>query len=354
MTPTISIIVPCYNAAKSIKRTISSVLQQSYTQWELILVNDGSGDETAAHIRSFSDSRIRLLEQENKGASSARNNGMRHAKGEWLCFLDSDDTLLPWALECLVSALDSSTDIIAGCHRNTLSDDKAELQVAPVKIARERLAANTLFWQKYESSIRDDAFAGSPTQHRLNLGAPWAKLYRKAFLDKHKLHFNEELVLHEDTLFNHMAYTHAQSVSILPISVYCYLDNPSSLTRSQNPQYQDHCIAALIQFHQLHPDYPEELCYFAMFRIMECWRAICAITPAKPLIRYHRIRQFSKKPIIAQFARHFALKNNPYFTKIEKLELFLIKHRLCISLVFILPMIQGLRYLKNRFPMPTR
>ena len=348
MTPTISIIVPCYNAAKSIKRTISSVLQQSYTQWELILVNDGSGDETAAHIRSFSDSRIRLLEQENKGASSARNNGMRHAKGEWLCFLDSDDSLLPWALECLVSALDSSTDIIAGCHRNTLSDDKAELQVAPVKIARERLAANTLFWQKYESSIRDDVFAGSPTQHRLNLGAPWAKLYRKAFLDKHKLHFNVELVLHEDTLFNHMAYTHAQSVSILPIPVYCYLDNPSSLTRSQNKKYRAHSITALRQFCQLHPDYPEELCYFAMFRILECWQGIRSENTHKPSIQLEQLRDFLQSPAINSLVSRIPIKGNPYFSTYDKAELFLIKNKLYFLLVYIMPLIHRLRYLKNK------
>lgn len=348
MTPTISIIVPCYNAAKSIERTINSVLQQSYTQWELILVNDGSGDNTATLIRSFSDSRIRLVEQENKGASSARNNGMRHAKGEWLCFLDSDDTLLPWALECLVSALDSSTDIIAGCHRNTLSDDKAELQVAPVKIAKERLAANTLFWQKYESSIRDDVFAGLPAQHRLNLGAPWAKLYRKAFLDKHKLHFNEELVLHEDTLFNHMAYTQAQSVSILPIPVYCYLDNPNSLIRSQNKKYRDHIIAALRQFYRLHPDFPEYLCHFAMFRTLECWQGIRRENPHKLSVQLRLIRSFLQSPAINSLVSRIPIKGNPYFSTYDKAELFLIKNKLYFLLVYIMPLIHRLRYLKNK------
>lgn len=348
MTPTISIIVPCYNAAKSIKRTISSVLQQSYTQWELILVNDGSGDETAAHIRSFSDSRIRLLEQENKGASSARNNGMRHAKGEWLCFLDSDDSLLPWALECLVSALDSSTDIIAGCHRITLSDDKAELQVAPVKIARERLAANTLFWQKHEQSIIDDVFAGLPTRHRLNLGAPWAKLYRKAFLDKHKLHFNEELVLHEDTLFNHMAYTHAQSVSILPIPVYCYLDNPNSLTRGQNKKYREHCIAALRQFCQLHPDYPEELCYFAMFHILECWQSIRSENSHKRSSQLQQLRDFLQNPEINALVSRMPIKGNHYFNTYDKTELLLLKNKQLFLLVYLMPIIRHLRHLKNR------
>lgn len=355
MRPLISVIIPFYNARNTLQQAIRSVLTQSHANLELLLVNDGSTDDSLAILSLIKDTRVKVILQSNQGPSAARNNGLLQAQGEWVCFVDADDSLTTNALELLLSATNPQVDVIVGCFQSTT--DTPENDATPpavVRISSERLARNTLFWQKYAQDIIGDVFVDSPVKYRLNLGAPWAKLYRKAFLNEHHLCFNEQLVLHEDTLFNHLAYTHAREVRIIPTPVYCYLDNPNSLTRSQNPQYQDHCIAALIQFHQLHPDYPEELCYFAMFRIMECWRAICAITPAKPLIRYHRIRQFSKKPIIAQFARHFALKNNPYFTKIEKLELFLIKHQLCLSLVFVLPVIRSLRYLKNRFPMPTR
>lgn len=355
MSPLITVIIPFYNARNTLEQTVQSVLEQSHTNLELLLVNDGSTDDSVTILSLIQDTRIKIINQENQGPSSARNNGLRQAQGEWICFVDADDALPPNALCNMLSVASSQVDVIVGCFQtstDTSTDDA--LSTAGVCISPARLAQNTLFWQKHEQGIIDEVFAACPVRHHLNLGAPWAKLYRKAFLNEHHLCFNEQLVLHEDTLFNHLAYTHARKVCIIPTNVYCYLDNPSSLTRSQNPRYQEHCIAALIQFHQLHPDYPEELCYFAMFRIMECWRAICTITPAKPLIRYHRIRQFSKKPIIAQFARHFTLINNPYFTKFEKLELFLIKHQLCFSLVFVLPVIRSLRYLKNRFPMPTR
>lgn len=92
----ISIIVPVYNAEKFIDATINSVLNQTYTDWELLLVNDCSKDGSVEKIKSFSDSRIRLIEQpENKGAYAARNRGLKEAKGRFIAFLDSDDLWEP-------------------------------------------------------------------------------------------------------------------------------------------------------------------------------------------------------------------------------------------------------------------
>ena len=349
MSSIISVIIPFYNARNTLEQAVRSVLTQSLTHLELILVNDGSTDDSIETLSSIQDSRIRIINQQNQGPSAARNNGLRHAKGEWICFVDADDALTPKALERMLYAAGPLVDIIVGCYQTT-TDAPADCAQPPAStcISPLRLAKNTLFWQKHEQSIIDDVFAGLPTRHRLNLGAPWAKLYRKAFLDKHKLHFNEELVLHEDTLFNHMAYTHAQSVSILPIPVYCYLDNPSSLTRSQNKKYRAHSIAALRQFCQLHPDYPEELCYFAMFRILECWQGIRSENTHKPSIQLEQLRDFLQSPAINSLVSRIPIKGNPYFCTYDKAELFLIKNKLYFLLVYIMPLIHRLRYLKNK------
>lgn len=89
-----TIIIPTYNRETQIKDAIQSVLGQSYDDWELIIVDDGSSDNTMKVVESFEDKRIQYIYQENAERSAARNNGIRHAKGEWICFLDSDDIYL--------------------------------------------------------------------------------------------------------------------------------------------------------------------------------------------------------------------------------------------------------------------
>jgi glycosyltransferase involved in cell wall biosynthesis len=92
-----SIIIPTYNRSDLIQSTLNSILAQTYGNWECIVVDDGSTDDTREIIKEFSktDPRIKYVHQENAERSAARNNGIEHAKGEWICFLDSDDHFLP-------------------------------------------------------------------------------------------------------------------------------------------------------------------------------------------------------------------------------------------------------------------
>lgn len=110
-TPLVSIIVPAYNAEQYIAETIRSVIDQTFQAWELIIVNDGSTDKTAEIICSFDDGRIRLLEQENGGVSSARNRGLDEAKGKYITFLDADDIFPPHSLQARVMYMEDHPDI---------------------------------------------------------------------------------------------------------------------------------------------------------------------------------------------------------------------------------------------------
>jgi pentatricopeptide repeat protein len=89
----ISVILPFYNAKDTIAEAIESLFFQTYSNWELLLINDGSNDASKAICQSFSDKRIRYFEQKNKGVSSARNVGLSHMEGDYFCFLDADDVL---------------------------------------------------------------------------------------------------------------------------------------------------------------------------------------------------------------------------------------------------------------------
>lgn len=110
----ISIIIPTYNRAVSIKAAIDSVLAQTHTNFELIIIDDGSTDQTQEKIKPYlKDSRIQYHYQENKGVSVARNAGLRKASGEWIAFLDSDDVWLPRKLETQISHLKANPHIKA-------------------------------------------------------------------------------------------------------------------------------------------------------------------------------------------------------------------------------------------------
>lgn len=95
--PFFSIIIPTYNRAGFLQETLQSVIDQKFTNWECIIIDDGSTDETATVVKGFAekDNRIKYVYQENAERSAARNNGMKRAKGQYICFLDSDDLYLP-------------------------------------------------------------------------------------------------------------------------------------------------------------------------------------------------------------------------------------------------------------------
>ncbi len=113
--PLVSVIIPAYNAAPWIGASIRSVTEQTTTDLEVIVVNDGSTDATGALARSFPDPRVRILDQANAGVSAARNAGIRAARGSFISFLDADDAMLPSNLETKLSALNrESVDWVYG------------------------------------------------------------------------------------------------------------------------------------------------------------------------------------------------------------------------------------------------
>ena len=109
--PTISVIMPAYNAARFIARSIQSIQQQTVRPLEILVVDDGSKDNTA-EVAEASGDLVRVIRQANGGPAAARNTGAREARGEWLAFLDSDDAWIPTKLEQQIAALDDSTTLV--------------------------------------------------------------------------------------------------------------------------------------------------------------------------------------------------------------------------------------------------
>lgn len=111
MPPKVSVIIPTYNRAKFIEAAIQSVLDQTYQDFEIILVDDGSTDETAEIIKSFPTDKLKYIYQENCGRSNARNHALRLAKGRYIAFLDSDDLYLPGKLELQVGYMEEHPEV---------------------------------------------------------------------------------------------------------------------------------------------------------------------------------------------------------------------------------------------------
>lgn len=125
----ISVIVPLYNKEAVIKKTIDSVLAQTYQNLEVVVVDDESSDKSVDVVKEYKDSRLFLYTQKNGGPSSARNCGVRKSSGQWIIFLDADDTLYPNALEKMVApvALDKEINMVCG-NFNIVCGEKVKLQ----------------------------------------------------------------------------------------------------------------------------------------------------------------------------------------------------------------------------------
>ena len=198
----ISIIIPIYNTEKYLHRCIDSILAQTYTNFELLLINDGSKDNSGAICDEYAakDSRVRVFHKENGGVSSARNLGLDNAKGEWITFVDSDDWIKVDYLYSMISHSDadmimSSFDIIDNIEE---WDNAIEYKL----------------YTKNEIKYFIERYV-----YTANLCSPWCKLFRNSIIKD--LRFNSNITFAEDTIF-----------------VFKYLCNVSNIRTVENWGYQ--------------------------------------------------------------------------------------------------------------------
>lgn len=183
----VSVIVPCYNQAQYLPETLDSVLVQTHQNWECIIVNDGSTDNTEEIALKYceQDERFVYLPKQNGGLSSARNAGLDIAKGEYVQFLDSDDILLPNKLECQVRMMEMEKTDVCVCHHSMFTTN-----------------INETWENKFSQSVYDLTYQG----FLYNWGESFviaihSGLFRKSFLDEYKLRFDENVRALEDWLF---------------------------------------------------------------------------------------------------------------------------------------------------------
>ena len=203
MDATISVIVPIFNVAPYISACISSIARQSHQALQVVMIDDGSTDDSAAIARQFAarDERFMLLHQPNRGLGAARNAGLSHATGEFLAFVDSDDLLAQDALVVLLTTLqESGSDFATGVVRRFDARSSRRSSITPY--GRAKLATHV---------------AASPKLLRDRLVTN--KLWRRSFWDRHELKFDEG-VLYEDVWVARKAHIEADAVDVLGDTVY--------------------------------------------------------------------------------------------------------------------------------------
>lgn len=180
--PVVSVMMPVYNAARTVGAAVESVLGQTYPDWELIAVNDGSSDDSAAIIQGYADRRIRLIHQEHAGEGAARNHALQEARGAYIAFLDADDWLLPEALKVHVEFLEGRPEFQAAYSDGYKCDD-AGAPLLKLSQAKPALVSGNLF--------------GWMIIHPM-YGVPCAASFRSAVARQHRLRFDESLTLGTD------------------------------------------------------------------------------------------------------------------------------------------------------------
>jgi len=216
----LSIIIPVYNVENFLRDCLNSVTTQSVTDFEIICINDGSTDSSLSVLNNYSliDNRIKIINQENKGLSAARNAGIRAAKGEYVFFLDSDDWLEPDALKILVEN-QSGEDIICFNGRRYFENGTEEY---PDKGIEENNLTGWEYYNKYALVSRNFHFVCAVL-----------RIYRREFLLRNSLFFTEG-IYHEDNLFTPIACYYAKSVKIIPNTLYVYRIREGSITQTSN------------------------------------------------------------------------------------------------------------------------
>ncbi|MGG2092737.1 glycosyltransferase [Bacillus sp. S13(2024)] len=222
MLPIVSIIVPVYNVEKYLDKCIESLLNQTLREIEIILVDDGSPDRCGQICDEYAqkDKRIRVIHKNNGGISSARNAGLEYVKGTYIGFVDSDDSVDRHMFEFLVkSAEKSNADITICGYQNVLEDGSFISILSPQE---QVINMNDLGISKYIINhylTFEHAFCN------------WNRLYKKDFVNKYNLRFEEEHSYAEDMLFNLYSICHANRISIIPNPLYNYVRKSESLSQ---------------------------------------------------------------------------------------------------------------------------
>lgn len=218
----ISVIIPVYAAEKYLDRCVDSILVQTFTDFEIILIDDGSKDNSGVICDEYAkiDRRVKVIHKENGGVSSARNAGLENANGEYVTFIDSDDEIEAEYLKSLNDSINEFNSDIAVCSFIRKIADVTTI---------ETLSLNHIDLINRTEETSDGLYLFSKSAL---LYGPWAKLFKKSIIDKNNIRFDMKMSLGEDKKFVYEYLSFCNTISYVPKALYTYYDNEGSLVHS--------------------------------------------------------------------------------------------------------------------------
>lgn len=216
----VSIIIPVYNSEAFLHKCVDSILAQSFADFELLLVNDGSTDGSGKICDAYAakDSRVRVIHQENQGQSVARNRAMEQMQGNWVMFVDSDDWMHPKTVEVLYNAVLEQGLRVSVCgYEDTTGENPA---VLPEQLKTQLWTPKDFYMQRF-----------------INATVCWGKLYHRDCFEGIRFPVGKYI---DDEYFTYRILFAQETLAVIPAPLYAYFVNPNSLTkRAWNPKRLD-------------------------------------------------------------------------------------------------------------------
>ncbi len=230
---TISIIVPIYNVGKYLETCIKSLLCQTHEQLEIILINDGSKDNSLEICKEYAalDSRIIVIDKPNEGVAIARNIGMEKATGEYITFVDPDDWVEPEIYESLLQQLKKWDSPVCLC--NFYKDTKRKSQPKLFEFEDEVLVEKEIVDKLINDMV---GMSDLLPKYTMVMGSVWRGLYKRSFIEQHQLRFVPKLSIMEDLVFMVQVLLKCHKVAIDQGVWYHYVQHANSALRSYNDQ----------------------------------------------------------------------------------------------------------------------
>lgn len=265
MNNLITIIVPIYNAEKYLHKCIQSLVNQTYQNLEIILVNDGSTDDSGIIIEKYAkkDARIQVFNQKNAGVSKARNIALDIMKGDWVLFVDADDYLeINFCEKILQQAIRTNAEVIIteGHKRFSEYDEQTQL-----------LSKGVIEKIKYACIAYDE------NVFSYNIDAPWGKFFSAPIIKENKIRFPENISRSEDALFCVTVYEMAEKIVYYRWAGYMHIENTESLCKRFNPNAVEELLKILEEkkkwidiYHCDEEIYTKALAYRVLPGINEC------------------------------------------------------------------------------------
>lgn len=220
----ITVIIPIYQAETCVKRCVDSVVNQTYKNLDIILIDDGSQDNSYYVCKKMEkeDSRIRVFHQENAGVAATRNKGLDFAIGKYVFFLDSDDWIEKNTLSEMKKELEKDSTDICICGFNYVGKDVRMVSAQGGTYNKQEFMKN-IFWDLYEKAIL------------FNIGT---KLYKRHIIEKYKIRFSEHMVVYEDIEFFLEYLKYSEKIHLSPkAGYYYYLKNGESITHTYQTNF---------------------------------------------------------------------------------------------------------------------